>query len=173
MSDAEDQHRRNSLARAHFGLARIPRAHEGLSGKGAAFINETFPRMSQEWANLSIANALSMFDIDEARKAAIDADRTEPNQEEIAEREGGGRLPYKELDKLLTALIAVWRREFPFEKPITRSNSSGDGQQYHGPLLDFVERLLTIEGVGWTYPEGTADFRSNKSLGKRLLRLAK
>lgn len=195
-----DEKRKRTLARAYFGFTRFPRAHEGLSDKGAAFINEKFPAgMSQEDACLTIGNALSFFDSDEAatsreaqqRRRKIPSplrpsddieveipadplDSSPPSAETESEGNKRGRPQYVALDKLLTEIIAAWRREFFYEgRGITRSNSSGEGQQYRGPLLDFVEQLLKIEGVGWTHRDGVADFRSNKSLGKRLFRLTK
>jgi hypothetical protein len=167
VSDAVKQSRRNALARAHFGLTRIPRQSVGLSDEGAAFINETFPAgLSADAARLAIANALGVFDMHEAETS---------RKAQAAQSAGSrGRPTYAALDELLTAIIVTWRRELlALEQGITRTNSSGRGQQYHGALLDFVERLLKIEGVGYSFREGVADYTSNKSLGKRLLRLAK
>jgi hypothetical protein len=167
VSDALKQTRRNALARAHFGLTRIPRQSVGLSDAGAAFIGETFPAgLSADAARLDIANALDIFDMREAEGS---------REAQAAQPAGGrGRPHYAALDELLTTIIATWRRELlSLEHGITRTNSSGQGQQYHGPLLAFVERLLKIEGVGYSFREGVADYTSNKSLGKRLLRLAK
>jgi hypothetical protein len=59
---------------------------------------------------------------------------------------------------LLVRLCIVWCQSHRARHGVTRSGGTADGDVYRGPLLDFVRRVLEIEGIRHT----------KSSLGKRL-----
>jgi hypothetical protein len=67
---------------------------------------------------------------------------------------GGPKMQLKERNLVFQVAI-LWRRNFPTGKAVTRTSAG----EYRGPLLDFVENVLKLEGVR---------IQSSNALGKQL-----
>lgn len=113
---------------------QLAQAVKGLSGRA---------RQALGYETLKLMKPLRAFWV----RTALTRKNTSPDM-------GGPKVHLKEHDLAFQVAI-LWRRNFPIGKAVTRTSAG----EYRGPLLDFVENVLKLEGVR---------IQSTNALGKQL-----